>query len=92
MTKIRVFPHNEKGKIEFTKEELQKLLNEVYNEGKTDSYTIYYGTDWNIRTVPCNTTSAITNTVSAKDTNVGTISDLTADKITVTPSTIEVKY
>lgn len=44
MTKIRVFPHNEKGKIEFTKEELQKLLNEVYNEGKVDSYTIYYGT------------------------------------------------
>ena len=43
MTKIRVFPKNEKGKIEFTKEELQKLLNEVYNEGKMDSYTIYYG-------------------------------------------------
>ena len=43
MTKIRVYPHNEKGKIEFTKEELQKLLNEVYNEGKIDSYTIYYG-------------------------------------------------
>lgn len=43
MTKIRVFPHNEKGKIEFTKEELQKLLNEVYNEGKIDSYIISYG-------------------------------------------------
>ena len=37
MTKIRVFPKNDKGKIEFTKEELQKLLNEVYNEGKMDS-------------------------------------------------------
>lgn len=43
MTKIRVFPKNEKGKIEFPKEELQKLLNEVYNEGKIDSYTISYG-------------------------------------------------
>lgn len=50
MTKIRVFPHNEKGKIEFTKEELQKLLNEVYNEGKVDSYTISYGS--NITTTP----------------------------------------
>ena len=50
MTKIRVFPKNEKGKIEFTKEELQKLLNEVYNEGKIDSYTISYGT--NITTTP----------------------------------------
>lgn len=50
MTKIRVFPKNEKGKIEFTKEELQKLLNEVYNEGKIDSYTISYGP--NITTTP----------------------------------------
>ena len=48
MTKIRVFPKNEKGKIEFTKEELQKLLNEVYNEGKIDSYTISYGSNMTI--------------------------------------------
>lgn len=40
MIRIRVFSYNEKGKIEFTKEELQKLLNDVYNEGKADSYTI----------------------------------------------------
>lgn len=43
MIKIRTFPHNEKGKIEFTKEELQKLLNEVYNEGMADNCSIYYG-------------------------------------------------
>ena len=57
MTKIRVFPHNEKGKIEFTKEELQKLLNEVYNEGKIDSYTIYYGSSTTTPYYPTNTTS-----------------------------------
>lgn len=57
MTKIRVFPHNEKGKIEFTKEELQKLLNEVYNEGKMDSYTIYYGCSTTTPYYPTNTTS-----------------------------------
>ena len=57
MTKIRVFPHNEKGKIEFTKEELQKLLNEVYNEGKMDSYTIYYGCSTTAPYYPTNTTS-----------------------------------
>ena len=50
MIKIRVFSPNERGKIEFTKEELQKLLNEVYNEGKIDSYTISYGS--NITTTP----------------------------------------
>ena len=58
MTKIRVFPHNEKGKIEFTKEELQKLLNEVYNEGKMDSYTIYYGCSTTTPYYPTNTTSS----------------------------------
>lgn len=50
MIRIRVFSYNEKGKIEFTKEELQKLLNEVYNEGKADSYTVSYGS--NITTAP----------------------------------------
>lgn len=50
MIKIRVFSPNERGKIEFTKEELQKLLNEVYSEGKMDSYTISYGS--NITTTP----------------------------------------
>lgn len=50
MIKIRVFSPNERGKIEFTKEKLQKLLNEVYNEGKMDSYTISYGS--NITTTP----------------------------------------
>ena len=58
MTKIRVFPHNEKGKIEFTKEELQKLLNEVYNEGKMDSYTIYYGSSTTTPYYPTNMTSS----------------------------------
>ena len=80
MTKIRVFPHNEKGKIEFTKEELQKLLNEVYNEGKIDSHTIYYGYD-------------LTNTTpyySTTTTNSSSLS-ITRDNITSTPITIEVK-
>ena len=60
MTKIRVFPHNEKGKIEFTKEELQKLLNEVYNEGKIDGYAISYGstTITTPTAVPYSTTTA----------------------------------
>lgn len=62
MTKIRVFPHNEKGKIEFTKEELQKLLNEVYNEGRADNCSIYYGSN-TIPIISC-TTSATTNKVS----------------------------
>lgn len=34
--KIRVFTPNEKGKIELTRAELEKLLNEVYAEGQND--------------------------------------------------------
>lgn len=30
---VKVFMPNEKGKIEFTKEELELLLNEVWNDG-----------------------------------------------------------
>ena len=34
--KIKVFTPNERGKIEFTREELERLLNEVYNDGFRD--------------------------------------------------------
>ena len=33
MKKIKVFNLNKDGKIEFTKEQLEKLLNETYDEG-----------------------------------------------------------
>ena len=36
MAKIRVFEINKNGKIEMSKSELETILNEVYNEGKTD--------------------------------------------------------
>lgn len=80
MTKIRVFPKNEKGKIEFTKEELQRLLNEVYNEGKADSYTIYYGSG-------LTTTTPYYSTITTNNSS----SSLTRNNITSTPLTIEVK-
>lgn len=68
MIKIRVFSPNERGKIEFTKEELQKLLNEVYNEGKMDSYTISYGS--NITTTPyCYPTITTSNSSTSIDKN-----------------------
>lgn len=76
MTKIRVFPHNEKGKIEFTKEEFQKLLNEVYNEGKVDSYTISYGS--NITTIPYSY-STITTSNSSTLIDKNNLTSLTTD-------------
>ena len=76
MTKIRVFPKNEKGKREFTKEELQRLLNEVYNEGKTDSYTISYGS--NITTTPYYY-STITTTNSSTPSDKNNLTSLNID-------------
>lgn len=32
--KVKIFYPNEEGKIEFTKEELEKLIDEVYEEGR----------------------------------------------------------
>lgn len=62
----KIFYVNEKGNIEFTKEQLEKLINEIYDEGKTDGinyhhveyvpYQIPYQAptiDWN-RTITCN--------------------------------------
>ena len=34
--KVKVFEVNQRGKIEFTRAELEKLLNEVYTEGQND--------------------------------------------------------
>ena len=76
MIRIRVFSYNEKGKIEFTKEELQKLLNEVYNEGKADNYTISYGS--NITTSPY-LYSTITASNSSTAINKNNLTSLTTD-------------
>ena len=85
MTKIRVFPKNERGKIEFTKEELQKLLNEVYSEGKADSYTVYYGSGSTL--APWYSTITANNSTISLDKNK--VPDTGAFS---TPSTLEVKY
>ena len=40
--RIRTFYPNNQDKIEFTKEELEKLLTEVYEEGRADGYAQGY--------------------------------------------------
>lgn len=74
MRKIKVFNLNKEGKIEFTKEQLEKLLNETYedgyNEGRSHTYTwtnpiIYNDTgisllDNNISPAPSSTNLKVT--------------------------------
>ena len=73
MSKSRVFSPNERGKIEFTKEELQKLLNEVYNEGKVDSYTMSYGSTTTPGVMPYPTITANNLSTSIDKNNLTSI-------------------
>ena len=73
---IKVFETNKEGKIEFTKAELEKILNEIYKDGYNSGYengksktwtwtTPYYNSLTNI---PCvNTTTTTTNATKAVD-------------------------
>lgn len=40
--KTKIFTKNENGKIEFTENELKKLLDEIYNEGYNDGKSRSY--------------------------------------------------
>lgn len=40
--KIKIMYPNDRGRIELTKEELEKLLNESYSEGYSDGCSRYY--------------------------------------------------
>lgn len=73
MAKIRVFEINKNGKIELSKSELETILNEVYNEGKTDGKSElwtwtppYYN---NISTTTHNTTDKFTYNLSSDSTS-----------------------
>lgn len=58
---VKVFQTNKNGKIEFTKEELETLLNEVYWDGYRANYT------WNWTTLSyptCTATNSKTNPIA----------------------------
>ena len=84
---IKIFTMNKNGKIELSKEELQKLLDDSYWEGyRASSGTIYtyhsptIGSPW---TITCNTA---TNTATANtiDLNTVTTSSVTDKNLNVT--------
>lgn len=62
----KTFKINKKGKIEFTKEELKKLLDEIYNEGYREGSLQYYTytTPWNWDHWYTNPTTITTNTTT----------------------------
>lgn len=74
--KVKVFESNQKGKVEFTRAELEKLLNEIYMDGYREGEAHARSSTWTW-TIPCYdyATTAITgdstssNTISISDKN-----------------------
>ena len=57
---VKVFTTNENGKIEFTKEELEKLLNEVWYDGKNNGNYCWKSPGWTSPTITYNGTGVST--------------------------------
>ncbi len=73
--KIKIFTTDYDGRISFTQEELQKLLDEVYREGYNDAKPYYQYPTWTY------TTPAVTNNpnITWTTTSLCSTSNLTAD-------------
>ena len=64
--RIKIFVPNEYGRIELTKEELEKLLNESYQQGWNDKPNYYYNQPYytlysNTANTSCTASSATIN-------------------------------
>ena len=65
---IKVFESNKDGKIEFSKADLEKLLNDVYRDGYNKGYTEGKDKTWTWTSPYLSTTTTnITNTTEAID-------------------------
>ena len=66
--KVKVFYPDKNGRISFTKEELQKLLDEVYKEGYDDARPYYWSSPyWTWTNNPSITTTPYYTTCSNGD-------------------------
>ena len=72
--KIKVFYPNAKGNIELTKEKLEAILTEAYNEGYNDgryhNNGFYYNTLTTTTTTPPYITTTCASSASSSDTDV----------------------
>ena len=76
--KVKVFTKNQNGKIEFTEDELRKLLDEIYNEGYWDGKgnNYIYTTPYYTRTYPYTLCSTSTATSTISNTSVDCSNEL----------------
>ena len=83
--KVKVFQSNHNGKIEFTRAELEKLLNEVYtdgyNEGKSSHWT------WTSPYISSCDDINLTNAIDTKTATDKTVPNYNTDKISTLNAT-----
>ena len=74
--RIKIFVPNEYGRIELTKEELEKLLNESYQQGWADKpeYPYYYQTYPYV--THCNASDTANNTTLTESTSNPAVSPI----------------
>ena len=86
--KVKVFQPNSHGKIEFTRAELERLLNEVYSDGYREGESDARSRTWTW-TSPYLTNTPYYNTVSTCNTDTGKSIDSLTCKSVNTNNTIK---
>lgn len=82
--KVKVFYPNREGKIEFTRQELEKLLDEVYREGQKDCNC---SKSWTWTTPYCNTRDLNLSSDSTSNATITTSPNLTTATYTADSAT-----
>lgn len=83
---VKVFETNINGKIEFTRAELEKLLNEVYNTGYREGQGSHSLT-WTSPYVNSHDGITLTNAIDTKTATDKTVPNYNADKISTLNAT-----
>ena len=79
---VKVFQSNANGKIEFTRAELEKLLNEVYNAGHDAGYSEGKSNQWTWTSPYSSTSTSTINSTNSIGHSSTVIDDLTCNGAT----------
>jgi hypothetical protein len=88
--KVFTMPVNNSGKIEFTKQELEKLLNDVYNDGYKQGESDAKGNYWTWCPTITSTSDSTSNTIKPSITYLNN-SDTAIGSTNATADTLEMK-
>lgn len=84
--KVKVFESNQKGKVEFTRAELEKLLNEIYMDGYREGETHARSNTWTWTTPYSNYADHMKTAITSDSTSNNTISTSSKDRADTAPA------